>query len=110
MINSKSLNKEDDIEDYYNPSNLNEPLHNIINNHLNIGPKNLLQIENESNGNCLYLSISYHCFNNFKHHIEIRNNIANALSRRTEEMTNITINNNEGNNIPIKDLQKQYIR
>ena len=85
---------------------MNEPLSNIINDHQNIAPENLLQIENEGNGNCLYLSISYHCFNNFKHQIEIRNNIANALCRRAEEMPNVTINDNEGNNIPIKDYAK----
>lgn len=55
---SQTKGLEIDNKDIYNPSKLNEPLRNLINNHQNIAPENLLIIENEGNGNCLFLSIS----------------------------------------------------
>ena len=58
----------------------------------------------------LFLSISYHCYNNFKHHIKIRNNIATELNRRAEELPNVTINDNNGNNIPIKEYAKSVYK
>ena len=82
------------------------PLRSIINNHQNFGPENLSQIESESNGNCLYLSIIYHCYNNFRYHIEIRNKIIKSLTIKEEEIPNVTFNDNIGNNIPIKEYAK----
>lgn len=107
IIKKKYLHS--DNEDIYNPSKLNETLRNIINNHQNISPENLLQIENEGNSNCLYLAISYHCYNNFKHHKTIRKNIAKALQRRDEELPNITINDNMAIIYLLKNMQNQYI-
>ena len=118
-INNGSSSSSDDSEgshhhfkfnntlDAYNPSRLNDPLRNIIFNHYNIAPDNLLIIENEGNGNYLYLSISYHIYNNFKHHTSMRNNIANKLTERAEEMPNITINDNTGNAIPLIEYAKK---
>ena len=48
---SNNTSIENDPGDIYNPSKLNEPLRNPINQNQNIAPGNILQIENEGNGN-----------------------------------------------------------
>lgn len=58
-------------DDKYNPSRINENLRNTITNHYNLAPDTLNLIENSADGNCLYYSISIHCYNNFNHHREI---------------------------------------
>ena len=90
-------------DDKYNPSRINENLRNVIANHYNLGRDTLNLIENAAGGNCLYYSISFHCYNNFNHHREIRKIIANKLNERALQMPMVTITNNLGENIPIRD-------
>ena len=52
-------------------------------------------------GDCLCLSISYHIYNNYNHHRNIRYLLAKKLIQRAQEMPMVTINNNLGENIPI---------
>ena len=79
----------------------NEPLRNIICNHNRIVPGNLKIIDNNGGGNYLYLTISYHIYNNYNHYRNIRYLIANKLIQKSQEMPMITINNNLGENISI---------
>ena len=78
-VSDRSNNPFITIESY-NTSRLNDPLRNILFYHHNIAPDNLLIIENYGKGNYLYLSFSFYIYNHFKHHISIRNNIANKLA------------------------------
>ena len=86
------------IDNEYKPSMKNEPLRNIICNHNNIVPDNLEIIDNNGGGNCLYLAISYHIYNNYNHHRNIRYLIANKLIQKAQKMPMVTINNNLGEN------------
>ena len=58
-------------------------------------------MDNNGGGNCLYLAISYHIYNNYNHHRNIRYLIANKLIQKAQEIPMVTINNNLGENIPI---------
>ena len=89
------------VEDEYKPSMKNEPLRNIICHHNRIAPDNLEIIDNNGRSNCLYLAISYHIYNNYNHHRNIRYLIVNKLIQKAQGMPMITINNNLGENIPI---------
>lgn len=55
----------------YNHSKINQIIRNTIGIHYNLASDTLNLIKNSVEGNCLYYSISYHCYNNFNHHKEI---------------------------------------
>ena len=57
---------------------INEILRNAITNHYNLLQDKLNLIENSSEVNYLYYSISYH-LNNLNHHTEILKEIANKF-------------------------------
>ena len=88
----------------------NEPLRNIICNHNYIAPDNLEIIDNNGGGNCLYLAISYHIYNNYNHHRKIRYLIANKLIQKAQEMPMVTINNNLGENILILEYANSIFK
>jgi len=88
----------------------NETLRNIIFNHNNIAPDNLEIIDNNGGSNYLYLAISYHIYNNYNHHRNIRYLIANKLIQKAQEMPMVTINNNLGENIPILEYSNSIFK
>lgn len=88
--NNKNLSFYND--DKYNPSRINDILRRVIANHYNLAPDTLNLIENSADGNYLYYSISFHCFNNFNHQREIPKIIANKLNGRSFPMVTITNN------------------
>ena len=64
-------------------------------------PNDILLIDNNGGGNCLYNAVSYHIYNNFNNQRKIRYQIANRWLQTAREMPMVTINNNLGENIPI---------
>ena len=108
--NSPKIDLEQINEDKYDPINVNIALKNIIINHKEIAPEIIDLVDNDGNGNCLFYCLSYHFFQNFNHHKEIRNAIANRLNVLANEITTITLTNNQGKLINIKDYVKNTHR